>query len=150
MTEEIRFEDLPKVTKMMMTKLEELCAKMDKIIPTVEEPIDRWFTVDELREYLPEHPARQTVYGWTSNAIIPFHKKGKSLRFKKSEIDKWLNEGYCSDISEIERMLPSGHGMLIPIWGRKTKTELWVMIILELPFHWGHFRRKYKRWRRCW
>ena len=35
MTEEIRFEDLPKVTKMMMTKLEELCAKMDKIIPTV-------------------------------------------------------------------------------------------------------------------
>lgn len=103
MTEEIRFEDLPKVTKMMMTKLEELCAKMDKIIPTVEEPIDRWFTVDELREYLPEHPARQTVYGWTSNAIIPFHKKGKSLRFKKSEIDKWLNEGYCSDISEIEK-----------------------------------------------
>ena len=103
MTEEIRFEDLPKVTKMMMTKLEELCAKMDKIIPTVEEPIDRWFTVDELREYLPEHPARQTVYGWTSHAIIPFHKKGKSLRFKKSEIDKWLNEGYCSDISEIEK-----------------------------------------------
>ena len=92
MTEEIRFEDLPKVTKMMMTKLEELCAKMDKIIPTVEEPIDRWFTVDELREYLPEHPARQTVYGWTSNAIIPFHKKGKSLRFKKSEVDKWLQD----------------------------------------------------------
>ena len=103
MTEEIRFEDLPKVTKMMMTKLEELCAKMDKIIPTVEEPIDRWFTVDELREYLPEYPARQTVYGWTCNAIIPFHKKGKSLRFKKSEIDKWLNEGYCSDIREIEK-----------------------------------------------
>ena len=103
MTEEIRFEDLPKVTKMMMTKLEELCAKMDKIIPTVEEPIDRWFTVDELREYLPEHPARQTVYGWTSNATIPFHKSGKLLRFKKSEIDKWLNEGYCSDICEIEK-----------------------------------------------
>lgn len=94
MTEEIRFEDLPRVTQMMMTKLEELCAKMDKIIPTAEEPIDRWFTVDELREYLPEHPARQTVYGWTSNAIIPFHKKGKSLRFRKSEVDKWLHEGY--------------------------------------------------------
>ena len=102
MTEEIRFEDLPKVTKMMMTKLEELCAKMDKIIPTVEEPIDRWFTVDELREYLPEHPARQTVYGWTSNAIIPFHKKGKSLRFKKSEVDKWLHEGYNPYIKELE------------------------------------------------
>ena len=102
MTEEIRFEDLPKVTKMMMTKLEELCAKMDKIIPTVEEPIDRWFTVDELREYLPEHPARQTVYGWTSNAIIPFHKKGKSLRFKKSEVYKWLHEGYNPYIKELE------------------------------------------------
>ena len=102
MTEEIRFEDLPKVTKMMMTKLEELCAKMDKIIPTVEEPVDRWFTVDELREYLPEHPARQTEYGWTSNAIIPFHKKGKSLRFKKSEVDKWLQEGYNPYIKELE------------------------------------------------
>ena len=45
MTEEIRFEDLPKVTKMMMTKLEELCAKMDKIIPTVENRLtdgSRW------------------------------------------------------------------------------------------------------------
>ncbi len=102
MTEEIRFEDLPRVIKMMMTKVEELCAKMDKIIPSEKEPIDRWFTVDELREYLPEHPARQTVYGWTSNAIIPHHKKGKNLRFRKSEVDKWLHEGYNPYIKEIE------------------------------------------------
>lgn len=99
MTEEIRFEDLPKVTKMMMTKLEELCAKMDKIIPTVEEPIDRWFTVDELREYLPEHPARQTVYGWTSNAIIPFHKKENHYDLKNR---KWTN-GCMRDIIHTSR-----------------------------------------------
>ena len=98
MTEEIRFEDLPKVTKMMMTKLEELCAKMDKIIPTVEEPIDRWFTVDELREYLPEHPARQTVYG-PAMPSFPFIRRENHYDLKNR---KWTN-GCMRDIIHTSR-----------------------------------------------
>ena len=54
------------------------------------EPIDQWLNLEELRNYLPDHPAEQTIYGWTSNHTIPFHKKGKKLQFLKSEIDKWL------------------------------------------------------------
>ena len=101
--EEVRFEDLPRIVSNLAMRIDELCGKINKVLPQVEISCEKWFSVDELREYIPQHPARQTIYGWTSHAIIPFHKKGKSLRFKKSEIDKWLNEGYCSDISEIEK-----------------------------------------------
>ncbi len=101
--EEVRFEDLPRIVLNLAMRIEELCGKINKVLPQVEISSEKWFSVDELREYLPQHPVRQTIYGWTCNAIIPFHKKGKSLRFKKSEIDKWLNEGYCSDIREIEK-----------------------------------------------
>lgn len=51
---------------------------------------DQWLNLEELRNYLPNHPAEQTVYGWTSTHAIPFHKKGKHLQFLKSEIDNWL------------------------------------------------------------
>lgn len=46
--------------------------------------------VDELCDYLPAKPAKQTVYGWVCEKFIPYHKKGKRLQFMKSEIDEWL------------------------------------------------------------
>lgn len=58
--------------------------------PTVE--IDRWFTLGELKEYLPDKPVSATVYGWVQLRKIPNHKSGKKLRFLKSEIDLWLKE----------------------------------------------------------
>jgi hypothetical protein len=56
----------------------------------------------ELREYLPSHPAEQTVYGWTSCHQIPFHKKGKRIMFLKSEIDDWLHAGKMKSQKELE------------------------------------------------
>lgn len=49
--------------------------------------------VKELCNYLPNHPAEQTIYGWTSKGEIPYHKVSKHLYFCKSEIDKWLEHG---------------------------------------------------------
>jgi excisionase family DNA binding protein len=49
--------------------------------------------MEELREYLPENPARQTVYGWVNERKIPFKKFGKRLYFRASEIDKWIANG---------------------------------------------------------
>ena len=46
-----------------------------------------WLSVSELSEYLPTHPVEHTIYCWTSNKQIPFHKKGKRIMFLKSEID---------------------------------------------------------------
>ena len=51
------------------------------------------YVMKELCEYLPSHPAEQTVYGWTSCHQIPFHKRGKRIMFLKSEIDAWLHDG---------------------------------------------------------
>lgn len=63
----------------------------------------KWFTLNELVEYLPTHPARATVYGWIHTNQIPNSKKGKRLFFKKSEIDEWLQSGRRKTVVEIEK-----------------------------------------------
>ena len=90
----LRFDDIPEVLGWIKRKLVELDAKIDVIQGkkklAVEE--DRWFSVQEVSDYLPEHPAVQTLYTWTSAKRIPYHKDGKRLRFLKSEIDTWLKK----------------------------------------------------------
>ena len=49
--------------------------------------------VTEAQKYIPGHPAVQTIYGWTSNGQIPYHKIGKRIYFFKSELDEWLSHG---------------------------------------------------------
>ena len=48
--------------------------------------------VTEAQKYIPSHPAVQTIYGWTSNNMIPYHKVGKRIYFLKSELDAWLSK----------------------------------------------------------
>ena len=69
--ENITFNDMPQMLAVMYAKL----------------------NVADLIEFLPTHPAEQTIYGWTSARKIPFHKKGKSIIFNKKEIEEWLREG---------------------------------------------------------
>jgi len=89
--EAITFESLPRA-------MSELHRKMDMILAKIQpsanqkEP-DKLFTVELLIEYLPEHPARQTIYGWVNNRSIPYEKYGKRLHFRKSVIDSWLANG---------------------------------------------------------
>ena len=33
-----------------------------------------------------------SIYGWTSNNMIPYHKVGKRIYFVKSELDAWLSK----------------------------------------------------------
>ena len=90
----ITFEDMPKAMSWMMDKLNELDSKIDGLNNSPQiPPSEIWMNLKELREYLPSHPAEQTVYGWTSCHQIPFHKKGKRIMFLKSEIDEWLHDG---------------------------------------------------------
>ena len=72
--------------------------------PTKVDPTDqdRWFDVPGLCEYLPGKPVKATIYGYTSQGIIPSHKKGRELFFLKSEIDAWLKEGRRKTSREIE------------------------------------------------
>ncbi len=65
------------------------------------QPTDQWFDLSELCNYLPEKPAKPTVYGWVHSSIIPFHKKSKKLFFLKSEIDVWLKTGRRKTVAEL-------------------------------------------------
>ena len=53
---------------------------------------DQRMDVTEAQKYIPGHPAVQTIYGWTSNNMIPYHKVGKRIYFVKSELDAWLSK----------------------------------------------------------
>ena len=54
---------------------------------------DRWFSVDEIAEYL--GVKRDTVYKWIGRKSMPAHKLGRLWKFKKSEVDEWVfaNDG---------------------------------------------------------
>ena len=54
-----------------------------------EEPEDTLFTVETLGEYL--QVSKQWIYERVQFKEIPYRKVGRFLRFRKSEIDEWLD-----------------------------------------------------------
>ena len=86
---EFTFEKLPYAVKQLNEKLDRLIELQGK----ESQERDHFMTVNQLSEYLPEKPSKFTVYGWVSRRTIPFHKEGKKLLFKKSEIDQWIENG---------------------------------------------------------
>lgn len=100
MTEPITHNNLPEAVAMLLQKVE----KLEQMLSNRPEPDadDRWFNLDELIEYLPDHPRRATVYGWISKKAIPYHKTAgrKQLAFLQSDIDKWLQDGKRKTLTE--------------------------------------------------
>ena len=85
----ITFDNLPEAISELHEKLDILISLQS----TQKEETDKLFTLDEFCNYLPEKPARQTVYGWVNDRKVPFEKHGKRLYFKKSITDNWLSNG---------------------------------------------------------
>jgi excisionase family DNA binding protein len=56
-----------------------------------------YMTIDEVAAYL--KLARQTIRKYVLNKSIPYRKVQKSVRFRLSEIEKWIDEGggACGD-----------------------------------------------------
>lgn len=50
------------------------------------------FTPDTLSAYL--HVSKDKIYNMTHLKEIPYSKVGRELRFRKKEIDSWLQENY--------------------------------------------------------
>lgn len=48
------------------------------------------WTVADLAEYL--RVSKQTIYDWVHKREIPFHKVNRLVRFRPSQIEKWLLE----------------------------------------------------------
>ena len=98
------FEEIPRALNFLIRKveyLEEQIAKLETLKTTPVLP--EWMDIDELRHYLPTHPAKQTIYGWVNNNVIPYYKKSKKLTFKKSEIDEWLHLGRRKSAEDLVR-----------------------------------------------
>ena len=77
----ITFEDLPKAMSWMMDKLNELDSKIDGLnTQSPSLPTDQWMNLKELCDYIPSHPAEQTVYGWTSCHQIPCSLNQRLMR----------------------------------------------------------------------
>ena len=77
----------------MFEKLESIERMLQANKPEPVQPENEWLNIDELREYIPSKPARQTVYGWINRKAIPYHKNGKKVYFSRVEIDEWLRHG---------------------------------------------------------
>ena len=101
--EKVSFDQMPDVVSELRNEIKGLKALLCRFINADgAEPQDGWMNVDELREYHPDHPARSTVYEWVGRKAIPVHKDGKKLRFKRSEIDDWLDGGRAKTQEELD------------------------------------------------
>ena len=79
-----KVEGLEKTAQSLLNRQEDCCSS-------------HWMDVDELCDYIPSHPVKQTVYGWVSDRQIPHHKINKALVFLQSEIDDWTK--HCGNKS---------------------------------------------------
>jgi excisionase family DNA binding protein len=62
-------------------------------------------TLEEVAHYLRLKP--QTIYKWAQEKRIPAVKLGKEWRFRKSILDRWLDEQMLSEDSGFSHMRES-------------------------------------------
>jgi excisionase family DNA binding protein len=65
-------------------------------------PANDILTLEEVASYLRLTP--QTIYKWAQEKKIPAAKLGKEWRFRKSIIDRWLDEQILHDDSGFSHM----------------------------------------------
>jgi excisionase family DNA binding protein len=65
-------------------------------------PANDILTLEEVASYLRLTP--QTIYKWAQEKRIPGAKLGKEWRFRKSIIDRWLDDQILGDDSGFSHM----------------------------------------------
>jgi excisionase family DNA binding protein len=56
---------------------------------------DRWLSVAEVAAYLGVN--RDTLYKWIERKRMPAKKVGRLWKFKKAQIDEWVNAGKAGE-----------------------------------------------------
>lgn len=101
--EDLTLETLPKAFIHLFNEVGEIKRMLLERSNEQPKETDRWYSLSELCEYIPDKPSKPTVYGWVNAGTIPVHKGGKKLRFLKSEIDNWLKQGRKKTNAEIDK-----------------------------------------------
>ena len=66
---------------------------------------DRWLSVDEICKYL--GIGKDTVYKWIDKHGMPAHRMGRLWKFKKEQVDAWVEAGGAAD-SQLAETTPEG------------------------------------------
>lgn len=98
----ITFDQLPAYVVDLGRKVDDLTTLLQLHSVQSQSIPDRWFSIEELSEYLPGHPAITTLYGKVQRREIPFSRKGKRLAFRQSDIDQWLQSGRVMTSTELD------------------------------------------------
>lgn len=56
---------------------------------------ERWVSVDDIASYL--GIKRDTVYTWIAERNMPAHRVGRLWKFKKSQVDIWVESGGAAE-----------------------------------------------------
>ncbi len=110
--ESLSFDSLPSAVSKLIKDVGEMKTMLQSIADRDGQPQKHWMSVDDLINYLPGRPARQTIYSWVWRKAIPYHKAGAKLQFLKSEIDAWiLGDGIpIEDDSDVVRLPVKARG----------------------------------------
>ncbi len=65
-------------------------------------------TLEEVADYLRLKP--QTIYKWAQERRIPAVKLGKEWRFRRSILDRWLDEQLLGEDSGFRHLRETGDG----------------------------------------
>jgi len=63
---------------------------------------DRWLSVDEICTYL--GVSKDTVYKWIDKYKMPAHRMGRLWKFKKEQVDAWVEAGSATSDNTNEKM----------------------------------------------
>ena len=59
---------------------------------------DRWLSVEEISKYL--GISNDTIYKWIDKYGMPAHRMGRLWKFKKEQVDAWVEAGGANKTGE--------------------------------------------------
>jgi len=65
---------------------------------SMNEMEDRWLSITEICKHL--GVSNDTVYKWIDKHGMPAHRMGRLWKFKKSQVDAWVESGGAAESAE--------------------------------------------------
>lgn len=115
-SEPVSFDRLPQAVAQLIDDMSEVKQLLNVIVQRDESSTVKWMSVEDLMNYLPGRPAKQTIYSWVWKKCIPYHKAGAKLQFLRSEIDAWI-------LGEASSLIEDSVTVTIPVKARNPSNK---------------------------